>query len=141
MLALMVISAVFALLVDQGSKCIVVHRLSEAEVGWRRSILSIKRVTVVSRQSSSVARQGALLGLWALAVLGAVLHIGVAGPSRGALVHFGLGCAIGGATGNLLDWLWRGGIVDFIAVGFWPTFNLADAAIVGGVVLALCVAG
>ena len=141
MLVLMVVSAVFALLVDQLSKRIVMSRLFETEVGWRRSILRIKRVTVVSQRPWSLARRCALLGLWALAILGVVLHVSVTVPSRGALVHIGLGCAIGGATSNLLDRLWRGGIVDFIAVGFWPTFNLADAAIMGGVLLALCVAG
>jgi lipoprotein signal peptidase len=31
--------------------------------------------------------------------------------------------------------------VDYIAVGFWPVFNVADVAIVGGVFLALGAAG
>ena len=44
---------------------------------------------------------------------------------------------IGGAAGNLLDRVRRGAIVDFIAVGPWPVFNLADAAIVAGIGLAL----
>ena len=136
---LMVVSAICALLIDQVSKRIVTSRLSETEIGWRRSILSIQRITV-PRRLPSIPRQGALLGLWAIAVLGAVLHVSAAVPPRGALVQFGLGCAIGGATSNLLDRLRRGDIVDFIAVGSWPTFNLADAAIVGGVLLALCVA-
>ena len=140
MSVLMVVSGMCALLIDQVSKRIVTSRLSETEIGWQRSIVMIKRVTV-PRRSPSIPRQGALLGLWALAVFGAVLHVSAAVPSRGALVQFGLGCAIGGATSNLLDRLWRGVIVDFIAVGSWPTFNLADAAIVGGMLLALCVAG
>jgi signal peptidase II len=48
-----------------------------------------------------------------------------------------MGIAVGGATGNLLDLLLRGGVVDFVDLRFWPVFNIADAAILGGVVLAL----
>lgn len=36
---------------------------------------------------------------------------------------------LGGVVGNLLDRLFRGYVVDFIDLNFWPTFNVADAAI------------
>ncbi|MEO3761391.1 signal peptidase II [Mycobacterium sp. B14F4] len=49
----------------------------------------------------------------------------------------GLGLAIGGAAGNLTDLLTRGHVVDFISIGRWPTFNLADFALCCGVALAL----
>lgn len=52
----------------------------------------------------------------------------------------GLGLILGGALGNLADRLFRplgGAVVDFIATGFWPTFNLADASIVVGCGLVL----
>ncbi len=31
-----------------------------------------------------------------------------------------------GTVGNLIDRLFRGSVTDFIDVGFWPVFNLAD---------------
>jgi signal peptidase II len=46
-----------------------------------------------------------------------------------------LGLILGGALGNLADRLFRadhGAVVDFIALHFWPTFNVADASIVVG---------
>jgi signal peptidase II len=49
-----------------------------------------------------------------------------------------LGLILGGALGNLSDRLFRGdhgAVVDFVALHFWPTFNLADAAVVVGCVL------
>ncbi len=50
---------------------------------------------------------------------------------------FGLGLAFGGAAGNLLDILrWRY-VVDFIDLRWWPVFNLANVAIVAGLVVAL----
>lgn len=56
---------------------------------------------------------------------------------------FGLALVLGGALGNLSDRLFRdpglleGAVIDFVDVGAWPTFNLADAAITVGVALLL----
>ena len=48
-----------------------------------------------------------------------------------------LGLILGGAVGNGYDRLVHGEVTDFIAVHWWPVFNLADAAISVGVVLLL----
>ena len=42
-------------------------------------------------------------------------------------IAFGL--ILGGAIGNLVDRLRFGQVTDFIDVGFWPVFNVADSAI------------
>ena len=46
-----------------------------------------------------------------------------------------VGLLAGGAIGNLVDRLRLGAVVDFIDLPVWPAFNLADVAIVAGVVL------
>lgn len=51
--------------------------------------------------------------------------------------QWGLGFVFGGMLGNLIDRLRFGYVVDFVDVGFWPVFNLADAAIVCGAALIL----
>jgi signal peptidase II len=56
-------------------------------------------------------------------------------PSR--LVRLSLGLQLGGAVGNLVDRLRAGEVVDFIDVGPWPVFNLADSSIVIGLGLLL----
>ncbi|MGO0121980.1 signal peptidase II [Desulfothermobacter acidiphilus] len=58
-------------------------------------------------------------------------------PSLPAPVRLGLGLFLGGTLGNLLDRLRGGCVVDFIDLGWWPVFNLADVAILVGVVLVL----
>ncbi len=45
------------------------------------------------------------------------------------------GLIIGGALSNLIDRFLLGYVRDMINLGFWPVFNLADAAIVTGVVI------
>ena len=53
----------------------------------------------------------------------------------------GLGMILGGALGNLVDRFFRspgplrGHVVDFLSIGWWPVFNVADPAVVGGAVL------
>lgn len=60
--------------------------------------------------------------------------------SRGVSVISGL--IIGGALGNVIDRLFRRGdggflggyVVDFVDLGWWPVFNVADMGIVVGVI-------
>jgi signal peptidase II len=59
--------------------------------------------------------------------------------SMGAWAFAGLGLIIGGAVGNLVDRLFRGSVVDFIDFSWWPVFNIADMAIVAGVIIILLV--
>ena len=42
---------------------------------------------------------------------------------------------LGGTVGNLIDRLRFGYVTDFIDFGFWPAFNIADSAIVVGVII------
>lgn len=66
--------------------------------------------------------------------------------TRHPLTLLALALVLGGALGNLVDRLTRrpgflrGAVVDFVVVGSFPTFNVADAAItVGAVLLVLAV--
>jgi signal peptidase II len=46
-----------------------------------------------------------------------------------------LGLILGGTIGNLIDRFWLSYVRDFIAVGIWPIFNIADSATDVGVVI------
>ena len=54
---------------------------------------------------------------------------------------WGLGLILGGAAGNLVDryfrdpGILRGHVVDFVSVGWWPVFNVADSCLVAGVIV------
>lgn len=62
-------------------------------------------------------------------------------PTPARLLPSALVLVLGGAIGNLIDRLRYGYVVDFIdlhvAGWHWPAFNVADAAIVLGVILLL----
>jgi signal peptidase II len=79
----------------------------------------------------------ALVTLWVTAVACAIAAVMWAPALReNALVTNGVVAALAGALCNLGDRLFRGSIVDFMAIGRWPVFNLADVAILGGAALA-----
>lgn len=57
--------------------------------------------------------------------------IGVVKPALAA------GLIAGGSFANVADRLTAGSVVDFISIGRWPIFNLADLFIVAGLLLLL----
>ncbi len=51
-----------------------------------------------------------------------------------------LGVILGGAVGNLVDRLrYDGAVLDFIGIWRWPSFNVADVAIVAGTIWLIAV--
>ncbi len=79
---------------------------------------------------------------WALAAFALVasvaLAVWIARAGTGTIMALGVGLIIGGAIGNAIDRLWLGCVADFYllhAFGYsWYVFNIADAAIVAGVI-------
>lgn len=81
---------------------------------------------------------GPLIGVLAFIMTGVLLYLSTKRTDRFGIVLFG--ALAGGAVGNLLDRIFRaddgflsGAVIDFIDVGWWPVFNVADSAIVLGV--------
>jgi len=54
-------------------------------------------------------------------------------PSGHLPLRLALGLQLGGALGNLIDRLAQGTVTDFISIGSFPVFNVADAGISVGV--------
>lgn len=118
--------------VDQLTKALAITRLPE-EVSYTLSgTAGLKRRMSYGGGFLLLPVRKALV-LWLLAV-GAVEAFLLLGPLP-AMCVLGLGFAVGGATGNLADRLARGSVVDFLAVGRWPLFNLADVAMILGLAL------
>jgi signal peptidase II len=126
-------------LLDQLTKLWAVRRLAD-------SPLAIVGDDVDFRLARNTG--GAFSLFQAFTPLLAALAIGVAfflvrtvKRAEGTLLVVGLSLVLGGAVGNLVDRIFRspgflrGGVVDFVHLGPWPTFNVADASITVGAVL------
>ena len=76
-----------------------------------------------------------------VAIVVAVILVRTVRRTRDTLMIVGLSLVLGGAVGNLMDRLFRtpgflrGAVVDFVHVGDFPTFNVADSAITIGAIL------
>lgn len=56
-------------------------------------------------------------------------------PREDVFLRLALSLQLGGAAGNLVDRLVQGHVTDFISVGTFPVFNVADSSITIGVVV------
>ena len=92
-----------------------------------------------------VENRGAAFGIlqdhtMAFILVGAVVALGLIASYRylstvPPLLNLCLGLQLGGALGNLADRVRFGYVVDFVDLTWWPVFNIADFAIVTGVVI------
>ncbi|MFZ0641452.1 MAG: signal peptidase II [Candidatus Acidiferrales bacterium] len=82
-----------------------------------------------------------LLVLFSVGVIVFLFWLLAAERAGGRAGQIGMALIIGGAVGNVLDRLTRRGVTDFIDLHIqnhhWPTFNVADSAIVIGAALVL----
>ncbi len=76
----------------------------------------------------------AIVGIALILVYALIIHHRFF-PSDNLLGKSALGLILGGTIGNLIDRLNFGYITDFIDIGIWPAFNIADSSIVVGVIL------
>jgi signal peptidase II len=134
--------AVATLLADQASKLIVLRGL-DLKLGNALFVTPFLDLVLTLNRGISYGLfpQDSEFGRWLLVALNlaaaAFFTFWIAGTSS-RLVAVALGLLIGGALGNALDRAIYGAVVDFIslhAFGWrWYVFNLADSAIVAGVV-------
>jgi signal peptidase II len=137
-------AAAVVLLLDQLSKHWAVTRLTPGTEGVHVVGDLWFRLAFNSGMSFSLGTgNGPVVAVIAIVIIGVLIWLARSIRSRPQLVLVGI--VMGGAAGNLCDRIFRAGegflggrVVDFVYVGWWPTFNVADSAIVvGGIVLAV----
>ncbi|MBI2759337.1 MAG: signal peptidase II [Chloroflexi bacterium] len=71
----------------------------------------------------------------AIIVIGAIIYYYPRVEASDWTLRLAMGLQLGGAAGNLIDRLMAGKVTDFISIGNFAVFNLADSAISVGVVV------
>lgn len=142
-LGLLLAASAAVLALDVVTKVLVVARLEDP--GRTVELLGGQLLLRVSRNPGAAFSfaEGATVVFTAVAIVVIVVILRVARTLRSAGWALALGLLLGGAAGNLVDRLLRepgigrGAVVDFIDFQVWPSFNVADSAIVTGGVLAV----
>ena len=134
--------ALLIVVFDQWSKALVREaiplNMSRSLVSWLDDIVVLTHI----RNSGAAFGLGQGLGKFFIysasaAILLIVLYFRRIAENS-ALLRIALGLQLGGAIGNLIDRLTLGGVTDFVDLGWFPIFNVADSAITVGTIL-LCV--
>lgn len=119
-------------LVDQGTKAIAIASL---ERGDEVNVFLGLDLTYVRNEGVAFgALEGGgplLVAVIVLALAGLLTYFALNSTVR--LLWLPVGLILGGALGNLADRAREGAVIDFIDPIAWPAFNVADAAIVVGV--------
>ena len=122
---------------DQGTKALATSLVSR---GDRVEVLPFLAFENVRNKGVAFGIGGdisaILIGATIVLLLGFLVFLASRARS-GWLVWVPAALLIGGALGNLADRVRDGAVTDFIDLPLWPTFNLADVAIVVGVLLLL----
>jgi signal peptidase II len=133
------IIAFSVLTADQLSKLWVRENLALGESIPREGILRLTHVT----------NSGIIFGIGMPAAVSLILPLVVVGVAlflyyryslfNNSLINAAMGFFFGGSLGNLVDRLFFGHVTDFVDIHWgrfqWPTFNLADMAILLGTLL------
>ena len=132
--------AIFVILLDQFTKWLIVNNMVFGE-----SITIINNVLYITSHRNRGAAWGILQGqMWLFYVITIVVIVAIMfylhKAARGKmLLGVSLALMLGGAIGNFIDRVLRKEVVDFIHAYIFnynfPVFNIADSALVIGVIL------
>jgi signal peptidase II len=132
--------AAIVLILDQWTKYLVRTSVPYTEA-WAPWKWLLPYARIVHWQNTGAAFgmfQGMSLVFAVLAIIVsiAIVYYFPLVPKEDWLIRLALGLQLGGAIGNLIDRLQHGGAVtDFVSLGNFAVFNVADASISVGVVL------
>jgi signal peptidase II len=124
---------------DQLTKWLVRDNLALYEQWPDKAIFHTRIIHVVNSGAAFGILQGAtpFLIVTSLFGLAAIVLYYLYPPMDHGLIRVALGMQLGGAVGNLIDRVRVGEVTDFIDVGSFPTFNVADSSITISIIAVL----
>lgn len=122
----------------------IVSNLNVREIAWQKGIFAITRVHNTGAAFSMGSN--ATVAITIVSIVVATFVASALWRTDSWWWGIGLSLILGGAIGNLIDRFanppspFKGYVVDFISVGSFPVFNVADSAVtIGVVVTVVCI--
>lgn len=101
-------------------------------------IKNVFHITYVQNTGAAFSILSGRIFLFILAsiiIISAITFILIKYPIKQKTFGIALAMVLGGATGNFIDRMRYGYVIDFLDFRIWPVFNVADCAIVIGTVI------
>ncbi len=135
-MTLLAATAVGVLVADQVSKAVV--RASFALGDSHPIVPGVLWLTHVKNTGAAFGmlrgQQWVLIGV-AFVVLAIIAWVALRVRPESLLARTALAMIAAGACGNLIDRITAGGVTDFLDLGWWPVFNVADMSLDIGVAM------
>jgi len=129
------ITIVIVLIFDQGTKLMVKTTMSLYEsIPLIPNIFHLTYIENPGAAFGLLANQRVFFIVITTIILLAVIYFYKQLKGPHLLLRIALGMVVGGALGNLVDRVRMGTVTDFFDFRIWPVFNIADSAIVLGMI-------
>ena len=124
---------------DQITKVVVRNNLTFGEIWvpwrWLAPYARIVNIQNSGAAFGSFQSLGDVFAVLAVIVAGAIVYYFPQVPREDKLLRIALALQFSGAIGNLIDRINQGWVTDFVSLGPFPVFNVADLCITTGVIL------
>lgn len=139
-----VIIALGAILIDQLSKIFIIKEIPANGIFlFQTNFFSFQLLPLLNRNIAfGIPLPGIIIALILIALIWLIAFLITKElAQKNAWGTLTLSLVLAGALSNIIDRIFRTGVVDFLAISIynfnWPTFNLADATIVVGLIIYL----
>lgn len=132
----LLVSGTVLFFLDQAAKQVVEARAPAGREIRCGPLFSIRHVASRRRFYRWHMTRPFLVAVWLGAFASSLVLVSGSSSFSSPASMIGLGAALGGAASNLTDIVRSRYVRDFIDLGWWPVFNIADVAIIGGLALA-----
>jgi signal peptidase II len=138
--SLLIVTAIVIISLDQYSKYLVRQNLDLWTETWVPWDWMLPYVRIVHVQNTGVAFGmfqgfGDIFSIIAIIVALIIVFYFPRVPASDWSLRLAMSLQLSGALGNLIDRLTIGHVTDFVSVGNFPVWNIADASITIGVVV------
>ena len=127
--------AAAALAADQVSKYLVRENMAIGESWPAQGFFRLTHGTNTGAAFGLFQDQTVILTIASLFAIAFIIYFYRSHGDGSRMTSVTIGLLLGGAVGNLIDRVIARRVTDFIDVGPWPIFNLADSSITVGIAL------
>ncbi len=138
---LMVLISAFLIVLDQYTKSVIRTYLEFGEIWmpwkWLEPYARIIHINNTGAAFGLFKGANSIFMVLAVIVAGAIIYYYPSISKKDWVIRIALSMQLAGAVGNLIDRIQFGRVTDFISIGTFAVWNVADASITVGVVVLL----